>query len=228
MTTIPKGWKLRAGRGTAGHAGRLLQGNEPAPASIRMLGRGTRRRPLSTRMAKELREAYTAPPSASAIRDAALEEAMAVADKFIRRLVGPYGQKVAREIAAAIRALRGAEPGDGWHDVSTAPLTGFFMAWSPEFPDLPTVWKAELFHQARKPGTPKHLAANHWTHWRPLPREGERGCVRQVQLLRSRNLQGRKRRGVVATRLGRDARSRCSEISRRHQNRDVLSRLQQR
>lgn len=58
---------------------------------------------------------------------------------------------------------------DEWKDADSAPKKGFFLAWSPDFPDAPTVWNAEIFHSARKPGTPRHLTANHWTLWTPLP-----------------------------------------------------------
>lgn len=63
-------------------------------------------------------------------------------------------------------ALSGS--GSGWRAMDTAPETGFFLAWSPDFPDMVSCWKAEIFHQARKPGTPRHLSANHFTLWRPL------------------------------------------------------------
>lgn len=63
-------------------------------------------------------------------------------------------------------ALSGS--GSGWRTMDSAPETGFFLAWSPDFPDMVSCWKAEIFHQARKPGTPRHLSANHFTLWRPL------------------------------------------------------------
>lgn len=56
-----------------------------------------------------------------------------------------------------------------WQDADTAPQSGFFLAWTPDFPDMVSCWKAEIFHGARKPGTPKHLSANHFTKWMPLP-----------------------------------------------------------
>lgn len=55
-----------------------------------------------------------------------------------------------------------------WQPIETAPESGFFLAWSPDFPDMVSCWKAELLHQARKPGTPRHLSANHFTLWRAL------------------------------------------------------------
>lgn len=58
---------------------------------------------------------------------------------------------------------------EGWQDADTAPQTGFFLAWSPDFPDMVSCWKAEIFHEARKMGTPKHLSANHFTKWMPCP-----------------------------------------------------------
>jgi hypothetical protein len=67
---------------------------------------------------------------------------------------------------AARAALSGSV--SGWRAMDSAPETGFFLAWSPDFPDMVSCWKAELFHQARKPGTPRHLSANHFTLWRPL------------------------------------------------------------
>ena len=70
------------------------------------------------------------------------------------------------EVRAARAALSGS--GSGWRAMDTAPETGFFLAWSPDFPDMVSCWKAEIFHQARKPGTPRHLSANHFTLWRPL------------------------------------------------------------
>jgi transcriptional regulator with XRE-family HTH domain len=57
-----------------------------------------------------------------------------------------------------------------WRSADTAPAAGFFLAWSPDFPDLVACWKAELFHAARRPGTPKHLGASHFTKWMPVPR----------------------------------------------------------
>jgi hypothetical protein len=71
-----------------------------------------------------------------------------------------------RDAAAYLSALPASEA--GWRDMESAPTTGFFLAWSPDFPDMVSCWKAELFHQARKPGTPRHLSANHFTLWRPL------------------------------------------------------------
>jgi len=62
-----------------------------------------------------------------------------------------------------------ANPVHNWQDTVSAPSAGFFLAWSPDFPDMVSCWKAELFHQARKPGTPKHLSANHFTKWMPVP-----------------------------------------------------------
>lgn len=62
-----------------------------------------------------------------------------------------------------------AFPVHHWRDAATAPESGFFLAWSPDFPELVSCWKAELFHQARKPGTPMHLAAGHFTKWMPCP-----------------------------------------------------------
>lgn len=69
-----------------------------------------------------------------------------------------------REVARAV--LSGSS--SGWRAMDSAPETGFFLAWSPDFPDMVSCWKAEIFHQARKPGTPRHLSANHFTLWRPL------------------------------------------------------------
>ncbi|KRB22702.1 hypothetical protein [Mesorhizobium sp. Root172] len=56
-----------------------------------------------------------------------------------------------------------------WQDAETAPRTGFFLAWSPDFPDMVSCWKAEIFHSARIEGTPRHLSANHFTKWMPVP-----------------------------------------------------------
>lgn len=62
-----------------------------------------------------------------------------------------------------------ANPVHPWRDADTAPETGFFLAWSPDFRDMVSCWKAEMFHLARKPGTPRHLSANHFTKWMPVP-----------------------------------------------------------
>lgn len=59
-----------------------------------------------------------------------------------------------------------------WKEADTAPKTGCFLAWSPDHPDLVMTWKAEIFHQARTPGTPRHLSANHFTLWMPIPLPG--------------------------------------------------------
>jgi hypothetical protein len=59
-----------------------------------------------------------------------------------------------------------------WQEMDTAPKTGFFLAWSPDHPDLVMTWKAEIFHQARTPGTPRHLSSNHFTLWMPIPLPG--------------------------------------------------------
>lgn len=66
--------------------------------------------------------------------------------------------------------MRGAAVPE-WRDIKTdpPPSDGFFLAWSPQFPDMATCWRADIFHSARMPGTPKHLSANHWTHWMPVP-----------------------------------------------------------
>lgn len=57
----------------------------------------------------------------------------------------------------------------GWRTMATLPTEGFFLAWSPDRPDIPCVFRADLFAQMRSPGTPRHLSANHFTHWMPLP-----------------------------------------------------------
>lgn len=56
-----------------------------------------------------------------------------------------------------------------WRDIESAPSEGFFLAWSPDHPDLVMTWKAEIFRSACQPGTPKHLSANHFTKWAPIP-----------------------------------------------------------
>lgn len=56
-----------------------------------------------------------------------------------------------------------------WQPIDTAPHDGFFLIWSPDWPDTPVVVRASIFHKGRWPGTPKHLSFDHFTHWMPLP-----------------------------------------------------------
>jgi hypothetical protein len=69
---------------------------------------------------------------------------------------------------AVLAAMRKAGGVPQWQTIDSAPKDGFFLAWSPDYPDIVKCWRADLFHAARKPGTPQHLTANHWTHWRPI------------------------------------------------------------
>lgn len=68
----------------------------------------------------------------------------------------------ANKAEAALAAL-------GWRTMETLPTEGFFLAWSPDWPDIPAVFRADIFASMRAPGTPKHLTANHFTHWMPCP-----------------------------------------------------------
>ncbi len=87
-------------------------------------------------------------------------------DTHMEAVKRKYRNRAIEAERAARAALSGS--GSGWRAMDTAPETGFFLAWSPDFPDMVSCWKAEIFHQARKPGTPRHLSANHFTLWRPL------------------------------------------------------------
>ncbi|MBV2144197.1 hypothetical protein KUG47_11905 [Falsochrobactrum sp. TDYN1] len=86
-----------------------------------------------------------------------------------RLMLEDFAAGLLGRIEDAIRALS-LTVGDGWSDVDeNTPTDGFIMAWSPDHPDLAMIWKAEYFHNARKPGTSKHLSANHFTKWRRIP-----------------------------------------------------------
>ena len=88
-------------------------------------------------------------------------------DDCLRHVAGWYAsvQLCIKLLDAAPRVAAPAVP-EGWRDIASAPKTGFFLGWSPDFPDVVACWKAEIFHSAIRPGTPKHLSANHYTHWR--------------------------------------------------------------
>lgn len=85
-----------------------------------------------------------------------------------RRYVHPSQRKAALQVAIKA-ALESVFDAGGWLDADTAPTTGFFMAWSPDRPDIPMTVSAEIFQRARQPGQPKHLSMNHFTKWRPFP-----------------------------------------------------------
>lgn len=90
-----------------------------------------------------------------------------VTSREVFNLTDPLMDALARALSAQGEAAQPAA--EGWQDADTAPQTGFFLAWSPDFPDMVSCWKAEIFHEARKMGTPKHLSANHFTKWMPCP-----------------------------------------------------------
>jgi hypothetical protein len=56
-----------------------------------------------------------------------------------------------------------------WRTIDSAPKEGFFLAWTPHFPESACCWKAELFHRANRSDVPLHLSAAGFTHWLPLP-----------------------------------------------------------
>ena len=56
-----------------------------------------------------------------------------------------------------------------WRTIDSAPKEGFFLAWTPHFPESACCWKAELFHRANRSDVPPHLSAAGFTHWLPLP-----------------------------------------------------------
>lgn len=132
-------------------------------------------------------------------RDIAMEKAMAIAALSVQPAAAVVGEptgylfemhygngrwsgtmfaesiNIPAEDVRNVRPLYAAPPApddDGWQDIETAPKEGFFLAWSPDHPELVMTWKAEIFHQARTPGTPRHLSANHFTLWMPIPLPG--------------------------------------------------------
>ena len=60
-----------------------------------------------------------------------------------------------------------------WQPIETAPKDGFLIVWSPDFPDIPAVFRADIFHHARDHQTPKHLSVRHFTHWMRPPEPPE-------------------------------------------------------
>jgi hypothetical protein len=108
---------------------------------------------------------------AAGIEAAARVEARALAERAGIDMMDDHDQFIddLSETLVRFRALapeRGG--GSDWLPIESVPKEGYFLAWSPDFPDLVTPFRADLFASMRQPRTPKHLSAHHYTLWRPM------------------------------------------------------------